>query len=94
MKAAMKSLVLAGEAPDSFQLHAGYEGKPYYDAGYLDQIDDLWTQQGLSAVMPSVVQDMVKFGGHYYAVPLDILLLEQRVTQSAQIRTIVLSPTM
>jgi glucose/mannose transport system substrate-binding protein len=72
MKAAMKSLVLAGEAPDSFQLHAGYEGKPYFDAGYLDPIDDLWTSQGLASVMPSVVQDMVKFSGDYYAVPVDI----------------------
>jgi glucose/mannose transport system substrate-binding protein len=72
MKAAMKSLVLAGEAPDAFQMHAGYEGKPYFDGGYLDPIDDLWTSQGLTSVMPSVVQDMVKFSGDYYAVPVDI----------------------
>jgi glucose/mannose transport system substrate-binding protein len=72
MKAAMKSLVLAGEAPDAFQMHAGYEGKPYFDAGYLDPITDLWTEQGFEAVMPKVVQDMVKFGGDYYAVPVNI----------------------
>jgi glucose/mannose transport system substrate-binding protein len=72
MKAAMKSLVLAGEAPDAFQMHAGYEGKPYFDGGYLDPISDLWTEQGFEAVIPKVVQDMVKFKGDYYAVPVNI----------------------
>ena len=72
MRAVMKSLVLAGEAPDAFQMHAGYEGKPYFDAGNLDQISDLWTEQGFAAVIPKVVQDMVKFGGNYYSVPVNI----------------------
>jgi glucose/mannose transport system substrate-binding protein len=72
MKAAMKSLVLAGEAPDAFQMHAGYEGKPYFDGGYLDSISDLWNSEGWQAVMPAVVQDMVKFNGEYFAVPVNI----------------------
>ncbi|PIU59631.1 ABC transporter substrate-binding protein [Candidatus Bathyarchaeota archaeon CG07_land_8_20_14_0_80_47_9] len=72
MKALMKSLVLAGEAPDAFQLHAGYEMKPYVDGGYLDPINDLWSGQGWETVFPTVVKDMVKFGGNYYAVPVNI----------------------
>jgi glucose/mannose transport system substrate-binding protein len=72
MKALMKSLVLAGEAPDAFQLHAGYEMKPYVDGGYLDPINDLWTAEGWTTVFPTVVQDMVKFGTNYYAVPVNI----------------------
>lgn len=72
MKAVMKSLVLAGEAPDAFQMHAGYEGKPYFDAGYLDPISDLWKEEGWEAVIPKVVRDMVKFDGEYYAVPVNI----------------------
>ena len=71
-KAVIKPLVLAGEAPDSFQLHAGYEGRPYYDGGYLDPITSLYTDQGWANVFPNVVLDMVKFGNDYYAVPLDI----------------------
>jgi glucose/mannose transport system substrate-binding protein len=71
-KAVIKPLVLAGEAPDSFQLHAGYEGRPYYDGGYLDPITSLYADQGWESVFPSVVLDMVKFGSDYYAVPLDI----------------------
>ncbi len=72
MRAVMRSLVLAGEAPDAFQMHAGYEGKPYFDAGNLDSINDVWTEQGFAAVIPSVVQDMVKYGGDFYSVPVNI----------------------
>jgi len=72
MKALMKSLVLAGEAPDAFQLHAGYEMKPYVDGGYLDPINDLWASEGWEDVFPTVVKDMVKFGTNYYAVPVNI----------------------
>jgi glucose/mannose transport system substrate-binding protein len=72
LKAVMKAMVAAGEAPDSFQLHAGYEMKPYLDANYLEPIDDLWRNQGWEAVFPDVVKDMVRWGGHYYAVPVNI----------------------
>jgi glucose/mannose transport system substrate-binding protein len=71
-KAVIKPLVLAGEAPDAFQMHAGYEGKPYYDGGYLDPITSLYTDQGWENVFPKVVLDMVKFGNDYYAVPVNI----------------------
>jgi len=71
-KAVIKPLVLAGEAPDSFQLHAGYEGQPYYDGGYLDSITNLFNDEHWANYMPKVVLDMVKFGDNYYAVPLDI----------------------
>jgi len=72
MKAVMKSMVAAGEAPDAFQVHAGYEMKPYVDAGYLEPIDDLWKEEGWEEVFPAVVKDMVKWRGHYYAVPVNI----------------------
>lgn len=72
MKAVLKSLVLAGEAPDAFQMHAGYEGQPYFEGGYLEPISDLWEEEGWKDVFPDVVQDMVKFDGEYYAVPVNI----------------------
>jgi glucose/mannose transport system substrate-binding protein len=72
MMGIIKTLVLAGDAPDAFQMHAGYEGKPYFDAGLLDPIDDLWTEEGLEAVIPEVVRKMCQFDGHYYSVPVNI----------------------
>ena len=71
-QAVIKPLVLAGEAPDAFQMHAGYEGKPYYDGGYLDPITSLWQSEGWESVFPKVVRDMVRFGNDYYAVPVNI----------------------
>ncbi len=67
----IKSLVLAGEAPDAFQMHAGYEGAPYYDADLLEPIDNVWTAE-LKAAVPDVVEDMNKFGDHYYSMPVNI----------------------
>jgi len=71
-KAVIKPLVLAGEAPDAFQMHAGYEGQPYFDGGYLDAITSLYQSEGWEDIFPDVVLDMVKFGDDYYAVPVNI----------------------
>lgn len=72
MKAVMKSLVMGGEAPDAFQIHAGYEMKPYVDSDLLDPITSLWQEEGWSPHYTDVIENMVKFGGEYYAVPVDI----------------------
>ena len=66
------SLVLAGEAPDAFQMHAGYEGIAYYEADLLENINDIWTDNNLEAVIPEVVQRMCQFDGDYYMVPVNI----------------------
>jgi glucose/mannose transport system substrate-binding protein len=68
----VQSLVAAGQAPDAFQMHAGYEARPYFDAGLLSQIDDIWDSQGLKQVMPSIIQQMCQFDGHFYSVPVDV----------------------
>jgi glucose/mannose transport system substrate-binding protein len=72
MTSIIKPLVASSQAPDAFQMHAGYEGLPYYRAGFLDSVDDLWESEKLASVIPSVVQNMNKFDGHYYSVPIDI----------------------
>jgi glucose/mannose transport system substrate-binding protein len=72
LRSVLKPLVLAGEAPDAFQVHAGYEMQPYVSGGYLEPINDVWTSQGWNNVFPSVIRDMVTFSGSIYAVPVDI----------------------
>jgi glucose/mannose transport system substrate-binding protein len=71
-KSVIKPLVLAGEAPDAFQVHAGYEMYPYVQGSYLASINSLWSSQGWTSVFPSVIASEVQWGGTYYAVPLDI----------------------
>ncbi|MFX1587758.1 MAG: ABC transporter substrate-binding protein [Promethearchaeota archaeon] len=66
------SLVLAGEAPDAFQMHAGYEGIEYFKADLLDNINDIWADNDYEDVIPDVVQSMCQFDGDYYMVPVNI----------------------
>ncbi|MEM7827681.1 MAG: ABC transporter substrate-binding protein [Candidatus Aenigmatarchaeota archaeon] len=68
----IKNMAKVGEAPDVFQMNGGYSGKTFYDEGYLKQIDYLWESEGLENIIPSIVQDLCKFDGHYYSVPVGI----------------------
>lgn len=72
MTSIVKPLITTGQAPDAFQMHAGYEGMPYYRGGYLESVDDIWESEKLASVVPSVIQNMNKYDGHYYSVPIDI----------------------
>lgn len=71
-KSVIKPLVLAGEAPDAFQVHAGYEMYPYVSGNYLASINDTWKSEDWGSVFPSVIASEVQWNGNYYAVPLDI----------------------
>jgi glucose/mannose transport system substrate-binding protein len=68
----IKNLVSAGQAPDAFQMHAGYATQPFVDADLLSPIDELWASEGLTKAVPSVVREMCRMDGHYYAVPLGV----------------------
>lgn len=68
----LKPMVLNGEAPDSFQGHPGYEIKPYYDSNTLETVDDIWASSNLESVTPKIIQDINKFKGHYYSIPIDV----------------------
>ncbi len=72
LREVIKTLILAKEAPDTFQMHPTYEAKPYFDEGLLQPVDDIWKSNNLEKVIPKVVQSMCKFNGHYYEVPIDI----------------------
>jgi glucose/mannose transport system substrate-binding protein len=68
----LKPMVFNNEAPDSFQGHPGYEIKPYYDSGTILTVDDIWASENLEAVIPKVIQDINKYKGNYYSVPIGV----------------------
>lgn len=72
IKAVMKSLMLAGNPPTTFQVHAGAELKNYVDNGLLDPVTDLWQSEGYEKAYPDAIKQMVKFGNDYYAVPVGV----------------------
>jgi glucose/mannose transport system substrate-binding protein len=72
LRTKIKTLMLAGDPPDTFQVHAGYEWKTFYDAGLLNNIDNIWTT-ALQGVIPDVIESINKGpDGHYYSVPVNI----------------------
>jgi len=68
----VESEVSLREAPDAFQMHAGYEGRPFFEAGLLEPVNDIWESEGLTKVVPRIIQAMCQFQGEYYSVPIDI----------------------
>ncbi|MEA1963943.1 MAG: ABC transporter substrate-binding protein [Candidatus Aerophobetes bacterium] len=71
MREVMHSLILGGEAPDSFQSYP-FGLVPYWEADMLEPIDEVWTSEVKDAV-PDVVEGMCKMpDGHYYAVPCGV----------------------
>jgi glucose/mannose transport system substrate-binding protein len=72
MRTKIKTLMIAGNSPDTFQIHAGYEWKIFYDGNLLEPINDIWTS-AVKAAIPDVVEDMNKGpDGNYYSVPVNI----------------------
>jgi len=67
----IEPMILAGEAPDAFQMNGGYSARRFFEKGFLKQIDYIWESDGLKNVVPSVIQNVCKFEGHYYAVPVN-----------------------
>lgn len=65
-------MIFAGEAPDAVQMHAGYETKTFVDEELLESLDEIWKSEGLTKVVPRVVQAMCRFKDHYYSIPINI----------------------
>jgi glucose/mannose transport system substrate-binding protein len=71
MREVIHTLMLAGEAPDSFQSYP-FGLVPYWEADMLEPIDEVWTEE-VKAAVPDVVENMCKMpDGHYYAVPCGV----------------------
>jgi glucose/mannose transport system substrate-binding protein len=68
----IKRFAAAKQAPDAFQMHAGYASQVFFDGGLLAPIDDLWAMDKLEDVIPPMIRDMNKFEGHYYSVPVNV----------------------
>lgn len=71
MREVIHTLMLAGEAPDSFQSYP-FGLVPYWEADMLEPIDEVWTEE-VKAAVPDVIEDMCKMpDGHYYCVPAGV----------------------
>ncbi len=68
----LKTRLIAGDPPDTFQLHAGLEVEGYDPETYLEPLDDIYISEGLETVFPADLLTLLKYKGHYWGVPVNI----------------------
>jgi len=73
MKAVLQTRMLAGQPPDSFQVHLGHELiDSHVKAGRMEPIDDIYASLGLNDVFPKGLLDNSSYDGHQWSVPVNI----------------------
>jgi glucose/mannose transport system substrate-binding protein len=74
-KAVLKTRMLGGDPPDSFQVHMGHELIDTWVSGstnYMEPLDDVYSKYGFNDVFPKGVLDIVSWNGHPWSVPVNI----------------------
>ena len=72
-KAVLKTRMLGGDPPDSFQVHAGQElTGTWVVADRMDDLSSLYKSEGWMSKFPKAVIDLVSYKGVPYSVPVDV----------------------
>ncbi len=72
-KAVLKTRMLGGDPPDSFQVHMGHELiDTWVTTGFMEPLDQLYKEYGWEKVFPKGVLALLKWNGHYWSVPANI----------------------
>lgn len=72
-KGVLKTRLIGGTPPDTFQLHAGLEVEGYSPETYLAPLDDLYASEGWEQAFPADLVALLKsYKGHYWGVPVNI----------------------
>src|SRR6266567_1273716 len=73
MKTVLQTRMLAGQPPDSFQVHLGHELiDSHVKAGRMEPIDFLYASEGWNNSFPSGLLQLSSDGGHQWSVPVNI----------------------
>jgi glucose/mannose transport system substrate-binding protein len=72
-KAVLKTRMLGGDPPDSFQVHMGHELiDTWVTSDKMEPLDALYTEMGFDKQFPKGVLDIVSYQGKPYSVPVNI----------------------
>ena len=69
-KVGIKGMLHSGKAPDLFSYWAGARVQSLVDSGYLEKIDDIWTESGMDTRFSPAVAEACTYNGHKHAVPV------------------------
>jgi glucose/mannose transport system substrate-binding protein len=64
--------VIGGNPPTAAQFNASLQFVDVVEEGLLNNVDEVARQQGWDSTLPEPIRKVIKFDGHYYAVPLAI----------------------
>jgi len=72
-KAVLKTRMLGGQPPDSFQVHAGQELiGTWVVADRMEPLDDLFKSEGWDQKFPQGLINLLSYEGHIWSVPVNI----------------------
>ena len=72
-KAVLKTRMMGGDPPDSFQVHGGAELiDTWVKPGLMEPITDLYASENWNGQFPQALVDMVSYNGQIYAVPSNV----------------------
>ena len=72
-KAVLKTRMLGGDPPDSFQVHMGHELiDTWVTTGFMEPLDEIYESEGFNDVFPEGVLAIVSYDGHPWSVPVNI----------------------
>jgi glucose/mannose transport system substrate-binding protein len=72
-KAVLKTRMLGGNPPDSFQVHAGMElTTTYVVTGMMEPLTDYFDEWGVKDKFPQGLLDIVSYKGDIYSVPVNV----------------------
>src|SRR2546425_2346023 len=72
-KAVLKTRILGGDPPDSFQVHAGHELiDTWVRSGFMAPLTSLFKSQGWIKVMPRGLLAILSYNGDIWSVPVNI----------------------
>lgn len=72
-KQVLKTRMLGGDPPDSFQVHAGQELlATWVVADKMEPLDDLYAEQGWNEIFPQDLIDIMSSDGHVWSVAVNV----------------------
>jgi glucose/mannose transport system substrate-binding protein len=72
-RAVLKTRMLGGNPPDSFQVHAGQElVGTYVVSNRMESLNDLYKSEGWNEKFPKGLLDLLTYKGNIYSVPVNI----------------------
>ncbi len=71
-RAAALNRIAGGNPPVASQFNTSKQYHELIEAGLLNNVDEVAAKEGWEQWMPTPIKNVIKVGGHYYAVPVNI----------------------